>query len=147
MTIDEVDSKYRDWGGGLRNRLEALKQEDMYVSLQRIPSHAVHGTWVDLIQHQLDAKEGGFSPRPTWSNVDARLLSPVGLFVIDAARDYMKTFFGELPELKPLYARMDDLRQRILTVDAAHEAWLQRKHGDRERKSNGSPQSQKGSEP
>ena len=128
ITIEEVDSKYRDWGGGLRNRLKDLGQEDVYVSLQRIPSHAVHGTWVDLILHHLEEKEDGFSPRPAWSHVDARFLAPVCLFVIDAVRDYMKMFVGELPEVKPLYARMDDLQERVLKLDEAHEAWLSGKN-------------------
>lgn len=40
----------------------------------------------------------------------------------------MKMFVGELPEVKPLYARMDDLQERALKLDEAHEAWLSGKN-------------------
>lgn len=139
VNIEEINPKFGDWGGGLRNRLKALNLEDSYVSLQRIPSHAIHGTWVDLLLYHLETKEGGFSPKPTWTLVDVRLLAPVSLYALEAAREYIKMFIGELPEVKPLYARMDDLKQRILKLNEAHEAWLQGKHRDTERKSNGSP--------
>src|ERR1700726_4728960 len=48
VKIDEVNRKYGDWGGGIRERLRALNKEERYVGMQRLPSHAVHGTWVDL---------------------------------------------------------------------------------------------------
>ena len=132
VNIDEINPKFRDWGGGVKNRLKALNQEDAYVSLQRIPSHAVHGTWVDLLLNHLEAKEGGFSPKPTWTHVDARLLAPVSVYVLEAAREYIKMFVGELPEVMPLYARMNDLKERIFKVNEAHELWLQNKSGGSE---------------
>jgi len=60
----DVSPKRQEWGGSLRDRLKALDLEDLYVSLQRIPSHAVHGTWVDLALHHLEEKVGGFTPEP-----------------------------------------------------------------------------------
>jgi hypothetical protein len=48
VKIGEVNRKYGDWAGGLRERLKALGKEEQYVGMQRLPSHAVHGTWVDL---------------------------------------------------------------------------------------------------
>jgi hypothetical protein len=134
VNINEINPKFRDWGGGVRNRIKALNQEDAYVSLQRIPSHAIHGTWVDLLLYHLESKEGGFSPKPTWANVDARLLAPIGVYVLEAAREYIKMFFGELPEVKPLYGRMDDLKERLLKVNKEHESWLQKESGESKRK-------------
>jgi hypothetical protein len=48
VSIDEVKRKHSDWGGGIKKRLIALEIEETYVSVQRVPSHAVHGTWTDL---------------------------------------------------------------------------------------------------
>jgi len=124
LKIEEVDPKFRNWGGGLRERLRALGEESLYVSIQRIPSHAVHGTWVDLVLHHLQETEGGFAPDPSWSPVDPRLLCPPCIRVLDAARTYLKTYFGDLPELKPLYHRIDDLQERIKKLDAGHEQWF-----------------------
>lgn len=126
MRIEDIGAKYPDWGGGLRNRLGALDQGELYVSLQRIPSHAIHGTWVDLILHHLEAKEGGFLPKATWGNMDDRYFGPIALYTIEGAKDYVKSYFGDQPELNPLYTRMDDLQQRILKVGHAHEDWLEK---------------------
>lgn len=124
LKIEEINPKVRDWGGNLKERLKALGEEELYLSTQRIPSHAVHGTWVDLILHHLQEGEGGFAPDPDWSPVDSRFLCPPCIGVLNAAHAYLKTFFGNLPELRPLYQRINDLQERIQALDAAHEQWL-----------------------
>ena len=79
-----VNAKVPDWGGGLRNRLQALGLEDAYVSLQRIPSHAVHGTWVDLVLYHLESKSQGFAPDSKWRRTDARIPGASPLIVLKA---------------------------------------------------------------
>src|ERR1035438_3960462 len=66
VKIEDAARKYGDWGGGLRERLKALNKEEQYVSMQRIPSHAVHGTWVDLYKNHLEhnVKADTYSPDP-----------------------------------------------------------------------------------
>jgi len=124
VAITDVAPKMGDWGGGLRNRLTALGQGETYVAQQRGPSHAVHGTWVDLVQRHLTAVEGGFQPDPTWTRVDSRLMLPTCVLVLAAAHAYIDAFFPPLPELEPLFERMADLEERIRAVDRAHEAWF-----------------------
>ena len=127
MRIEEVDSRHRDWGGGLRNRLIAIGEQDLYVGGQRIPSHAVHGTWADLLFHHLEETPEGFKPHPEFAPVDSRLLEPVCIIALRAAVEYCSTFFGDLPEIRPLYARIDDVKQRIRSVGDAHEEWIQKR--------------------
>ena len=123
VAIEDVPGKMANWAGGLRNRLVAIGEGDAYPMLQRIPSHAVHGTWVDLLQHHLaDAGDGGFRPDPTWSRVDSRLMLPVCVLVLVAARTYLQAFFFRRPELKLLLERIEDLMRRIMAVDEAEEA-------------------------
>src|SRR3989304_1834501 len=62
VTIEDVPVRAGDWGGGFRERLRALGEEGAYVLLMRIPSHAVHGTWVDLLLHHVEEKGDGFVP-------------------------------------------------------------------------------------
>ena len=131
LKIEEIDPKFRDWGGNLRERLKALEEEEFYLVTQRIPSHAVHGTWADLILHHLQEKDGGFVPDPDWSPVDPRLLCPPCIMVLNAARTYLKTFFGDLPELRPLYQRFDDLQERIKILDSAHEDWFSKRRKEK----------------
>jgi hypothetical protein len=83
----------------------------------------VHGTWVDLIMNHLDydAKKGTYMPQPDFGSVDARLLGPIAMFVLDATKVYLQRFFAHIPESKLLFDRIDDLSERIFQADAAHE--------------------------
>jgi hypothetical protein len=110
-------------GGGIRERLKALNKEEHYLGAQRLPSHAVHGTWVDLCKHHLeyDAQKDVYTPNPKFSWVDARLLGPLAWLVLDAVKPYVERFFANIPETQVLFERIDDLRKRILAADAVHE--------------------------
>jgi hypothetical protein len=123
VKIEDVNPKWSSWAGGLKQRLETLQKEEQYVFMHRVPSHAVHGTWVDLYQQHLkyDATTSRFSPRSEWSRTDARSFAPTGVVVLYAVEPYIKKFFSTIPESKRLLERIDDLRNRIIAVDAAHE--------------------------
>lgn len=124
LTIDDIPRQHRDWGGGLRKRLIALGIEDTYVGSQRMPSHAIHGTWVDLLIHHLEQTETGFRVKADFSRIDTRLLFPQSMAVLQAAADYLARFFGaHLGDLEPFSQRFKDLADRIATVDRAYEAW------------------------
>ena len=124
VAITDVQPKMCDWGGGLRNRMMAIGQGEMYAGQHGLPSQAVHGTWVDLVQHHLAEEDGGFRPDPTWSRVDSRLMLPTCVLVLTAAHVYVDQFFPPLPELKPLLDRITDLEDRIMAVDQDHEEWF-----------------------
>lgn len=123
VKIEEVNQKYGDWGGGVRERLKFLKKEEQYVALQRLPSHAVHGTWVDLCMRHLeyDAKADVFLPDNSFANVDARFLGPIATFVLEPTKLYLQRFFSHVPETAKLLERIEDLQNRIVEADAAHE--------------------------
>lgn len=108
----------------LRSQLTALDAEYFYLFIQRIGSHAIHGTWTDLALHHLDESGDGLAPSPEWARVDTRILSPICLLVLDAIRDYIAHYFGHVPETGFLIERSNDLTTRLSKVDQAHEAWL-----------------------
>jgi hypothetical protein len=138
LSILDVNKKYKDWGGGLKARLQYLELEDAYASVQRIPSHAVHGTWADLlVNHLKKAGNGKYSPDSTWREVDPRSLLPVCSFVLRAATEYVHHFIGDVPELRPLHERVKDLSVRIHRLDQAHEQWHHAQWQDKQRR-NGS---------
>jgi len=129
VRIEEVNRKYGNWGGGVRERLKAIGKEEQYVGMQRLPSHAVHGTWVDLYENHLeyDSKNNVFSPDPDFSLVDERLLGPIAIFVLEATRPYLERCFADIPETKLLLERIDDLLRRIFEADAVHEGLMTKK--------------------
>ncbi|MGC2528626.1 MAG: DUF5677 domain-containing protein [Candidatus Acidiferrum sp.] len=121
--IEEVNHKYGDWGGGVRERLKALKKEEQYVAVQRLPSHAVHGTWVDLCMRHLeyDAEASVFRPDNSFAHVDARLLGPIATFVLQPTKLYLERFFSHVPATAMLLERIADLQNRIIEADAIHD--------------------------
>ena len=126
VKIEDAERKYGDWGGGVKERLKALNKEEQYVSMQRIPSHAVHGTWVDLCQYHLkhDAKVDLFAPDNSFDWVDARALSQIAVVALDAVKPYIELYLADVPESKVISDRVVDLQKRMLMVDAAHEELL-----------------------
>jgi hypothetical protein len=123
VKIVDVERKHKDWAGNVRSRLQAIGKEELYASVMRIPSHAVHGSWVDLYKNHLvvDEESGLFSPKANFSDVDERLLGPTAFFVLDATAPYLLRYFSDIPETGQLLTRMADLVNRIRVVDDAHE--------------------------
>lgn len=123
IKIEDVKQKYPEWGQNLRERLKALGKEDLYLTLQRIPSHAIHGSWVDIVLHHVDADEakGSFKPNSESKSADARLLTPIAFLVLEAALVYLRTYFGKHDESKTISDRIEDLEKRIGIVDQQHE--------------------------
>jgi len=123
VRIEDVDRKTGDWGGGMRERLKAIKKEKIYAVVQRIPSHAVHGTWVDLYKNHLEYIDGSdvYAPQPNFAMVDARLLGPAALFVLSALRPYLERFFAQMENFVAIKQRFDDLEERIVRAEQTHE--------------------------
>ncbi len=125
VDVSSVKPKASNWDGGLRNRLIAIGEGDTYAMQQRLPSHAVHGTWVDLIHdHLTPVGNKGFRPNPDQKRVDTRLMLPVCVPALTAAHAYVETFIPPLYERKLLLNRITDLIRRVLIVDEAHETWI-----------------------
>ena len=87
-----------------------------------IPSHAVHGTWVDLVKNHLLPEGDGFEPNYDRLNTDGELLSPVGIFVVEAARNYLDKHF-DLHDAEPLHQRLDSVQERLMRVESARHDW------------------------
>jgi len=123
VKIEDVNRKHQDWAGNVRTRLQAIGKEEQYSAMMRIPSHAVHGNWVDLYKNHLkvNEKSGLFSPKSNFSYVDERYLGPIAIMVLDATAPYLQRYFAAIPETGLLLTRMKDLVNRIIGVGDAHE--------------------------
>lgn len=128
VKIEDVDRKHKDWAGNVRVRLQAIGKEEYYAAMMRVPSHAVHGNWVDLYKNhlQIDPKTGLFNPKSTFSNVDERHLGPIAIVVLGAVEAYLMLYFSVIPESRSLIARIVDLSDRIREVGSVHERLLDR---------------------
>ena len=123
VAITDVPAK-SSWVN-LRERFKALGDEQLYLSIQRMGSHAVHGTWSDLILHHLEeTADGRLAADPEWGGVDPRILCPPARLVLEAVHRYITHYLGEIPEASVILQRIEDLSERLRRVDEAHEAWM-----------------------
>jgi len=123
IKIEDVERKHRDWGKNVRERLKALGKESLYATVYRAPSHAVHGTWPDLLTQHLtyDETKKVFQPETEWTRVGSRLLAPIALLVMDGVDAYVNRFLPAAAEGNLLPARTADLRYRLVELDEADE--------------------------
>lgn len=123
IVVEEINPRPGSWGGSFRDKLTALGYDwPAYTVLERIPSHAIHGDWVDLVKYHLLSKGDGFEPNYDRLNTDGELLSPIGIFVVEAARDYLRKYF-DLPDAEPLQQRLDSVQERLRRVESARQDW------------------------
>jgi Family of unknown function (DUF5677) len=123
MRIEEVQRNHRDWGENVRERLKALGKESLYATVYRMPSHAVHGSWPDLLLGHLayDEKNKVFQPETKWTRVGSRLLAPIACLVLEAVDPYLERFFPASSQRHMLQERIEDLRGRLIEADEADE--------------------------
>lgn len=105
--------------------LRALGMEENYPMLQGVPSHSIHGNWVDLLLHHLEERDGAFLPKPDSVVPDTRLLCPINMLILTAVRSYIvKHFLNNHDEINILLNRIDNLIERNMEVEALHEKYL-----------------------
>ncbi len=123
LKIEEVHRGYRDWGTNVRERLKALGKESLYATVYRMPSHAVHGNWPDLLTGHLayNGKAKVFQPETKWTRVGSRLLSPIAVLVLEAVDPYLERFFPASAQRDLLRGRIADLSDRLLEADNVDE--------------------------
>jgi hypothetical protein len=126
VKIEDVQKKHRDWGMNVRERLKALGKEPLYSTTYRMPSHAVHGTWPDLLTNHLSYKHNStgvvFQPETKWTRVGSRLLAPMAVLILEAVSSYVGRFLPDGRNREMLHERIADLYKRLLEADAADEA-------------------------
>ena len=123
VTIDEINPKAGSWGCSFENRVRSLGfDESAYTIMQGIPSHAIHGTWMDLLTNHLLRKEDGFELNFDHTQTDGELLMPVAFLAAEAAREYLDKYFGR-HIAGPFYERIDSIRARLMKVETSREDW------------------------
>ena len=124
ISIDDINPKAGSWGGSFENRVRALGfDRSAYTIMQMIPSHAIHGTWVDLLNNHLLGDEDGFEPNFDHTQTEGELLALVAVLATEAAVEYLDRYFDRhLAE--PLCQRLKSIKERIMKVEMSREDWL-----------------------
>ena len=100
----------------MREKLRDLNMDAGYVFLQMLPSHAIHGTWADLIRHNLLPTADGFVPNLDWTHTDGEYLGTTALLVLESVKEYLARYF-DLSIAAPIYQRLESLQERVLQLE------------------------------
>jgi Family of unknown function (DUF5677) len=126
IALDELPAKReRDWGGKtLYDKAKAVGLGDAYLGMFAGASQNVHGAWGDLYGHHLNTEgDGRFTPNIEWGPPRPQLLFSLSLLSLDAAEDFAQ-FIGGQEVADYLVPNLDNLRDRLLDADHAHQSYL-----------------------
>ena len=102
---------------------EGLVLQDRAVYLTyRMGSHAVHGTWMDLLTNHLEPKDGGFVCDLDHKKTNGTLFNPTCLLVIPAAMEYLAAYFDDA-ETEPVRQSLADLLVEINVDENSSPDW------------------------
>lgn len=108
----------------LFQRANKIGLAERYLGFFGGPSHNVHGSWFDLVEHHLDHDGDGFTPELAWHPPRPQVLLALCKVGIRTLQMYLRHFVGDDAEWA--LDDLDDLLERIALVDIAHEGYLSR---------------------
>lgn len=105
----------------LQDLLSIMESLDMgestYIAVQRMGSHAVHGTWMDLITHYLRDDGGRFQPRDHDVETHHNQFVIVILMVLSALKAFVTFMAAEAPEVADLTDYVDRMFTDVVALD------------------------------
>ena len=124
MKIEDVPVKHQEWGVNMREKIKEIGWDGMYVPY-RISSHAVHGSWLDVLMRHLVYSDEGFSVEWTLGFTDSRLLNSSAQLNLKAAGYYAGRWF-EAEDRNVVFERLEPLIDDLEAVSHATELAVQR---------------------
>lgn len=87
-----------------------------YVAIERMGSHAVHGSWTDLLTNYLEIDAGRFVPRDNDVSIDVNQFVAVALFVLEALESFIVFLAKDERYATELCTDVEVARKEILSV-------------------------------
>jgi hypothetical protein len=114
----------RDWGNkNIYQKAKDVGLGEAYLAAFGGPSHGIHGNWQDLLEYHLKSDEHGhFTPDFEWHRPRPQYLNVVTLQAAEVSKQYV-AWLG-FQEIEKLTEALSELQERVLTLDSAHEKWL-----------------------
>ena len=108
--------------GDFRSKLRHLGLEDLYLPLQQIGSHSVHGTWGDLVMYHLEHDGQNFHPNFEHAETRGKLFTPPAAIVSKSISAYLSAYF-EPDEVEPLQTRLRELQRALADNEYSQDDW------------------------
>lgn len=124
LTINEVPVRHQDWGPSMRDKISAIEWGGMYVGYRQW-SHAVHGSWADVLMRHLTYSDDGFTVQWSLGFTDSRLLNASAEVSLGAAGHYANKWFED-EDRTAVFDRLGLLIDDLRAVSHATELAVQR---------------------
>ena len=108
--------------GSYESRLRHLGLQDLYLTLQRIGSHSIHGTWGDLVLYHLDHDGQKFHPNFEHAPTRGKLFTLPAIIVAKSISAYLSAYF-EPDDVEPLQTRLVQLQNAIAENEYSQPDW------------------------
>lgn len=96
--------------------------EEAYLGTFAGPSHSVHGNWQDLLEYQLEAKDGGFLPKFDWHQPRPQLLTTIANLTVITLEQFFSEIVGS--GANAVVEKLPDLHERVQRWVDLHEEFL-----------------------
>ncbi len=95
---------------------EQLDLGDMaYVTMMRMGSHSIHGTWTDLLANYIDYSEEEFRMADnTDSDPGENYFTAISLFLIESFQDYANFMLDPCVELSEIHERLAEIQTKVI---------------------------------
>ena len=128
LRIEDIPVRHQEWGGNMREKIAAIGWDGLYIPY-RGGSHAVHGTWADVLMRHLIPGAGGYSIQWSLGSTDSRLLHAPARINLEATGYYAAEWFEEA-DRQPLFERLEVLIADLEAVSLATEGAMQQEPKD-----------------
>lgn len=113
------------WEKKIKARLAEIINPQAYSLIYGMASHAIHGTWQDLVTCHLTKKDGGFYTHPEWSMPRLQVLSVATVLSCDLLESYSKRLLPENNDRQELLVRIAGIMEKASVLDQMHEKFMQ----------------------
>lgn len=124
VRLEDVPTRHQEWGGNMRSKMEELEWVGLYIGY-RTWSHAVHGTWADVVMRHLVYEPDGFELEWMLGSTDSRLFNATAKLNLEAAARYADKWFSEVDKER-LFPRIADVIHDLEILSDATEGAIQR---------------------
>ena len=108
--------------GSYESRLMHLGLQDLYIPLQRIGSHSIHGTWGDLVLYHLDHDGQNFHPNFEHAKTRGKLFTIPAIIVANSISAYLSAYF-EPDEVEPFQTHLKQLQSALAENEYSQPDW------------------------
>lgn len=107
-----------------KERAKIVKSENFYIAFYGISSHAVHGSWQDLLFNNLKELEDGFELNLEWNKPRPQIMDCAIFFNFDIIKIFCRKELTDNVDSIKILKKCDVLHSYHSYLLQSHEKWM-----------------------